>query len=141
MKKILIFLAIIIIIVSVVGVRYYSYKRDYNAIQKENYEYEKYKDSELYGLDIGTLINKATNQNEKNNIEKDENGMYIQNDENSIELEIFIKDNETTYKMETFYKSGTELFIQYYGNIQFKCSKIEYHNKTGKISYMYFEQI
>ncbi len=141
MKKILIFLAIIIIIVSVVGVQYYSYKRDYNAIQKENYEYEKYKDSEVYGLDIGTLINKATNQNEKNNIEKDENGMYKQNDENSIELEIYIKDNDTTYKMETFYKSGTELFIQYYGNIQFKCSKIEYHNKTGKISYMYFEQI
>ena len=48
---------------------------------------------------------------------------------------------ETTYKMEAFYNAGTEQFIQYYGNIKFKCSKIEYHENTGRIKYILFEQV
>ena len=52
-----------------------------------------------------------------------------------------MQDNETTYKMETIHNVGTEQFVQYYGNIKFKCSKIEYHKNTGKIKYMLFEQL
>ena len=52
-----------------------------------------------------------------------------------------MQDNETTYQMEAFYKAGMEKFIQYYGNIKFKCSKIEYNENTGKIEYLLFEQI
>ena len=52
-----------------------------------------------------------------------------------------MKDNEKTYKMETIYNKGTEEFMQYYGNIQFKCSKIEYHQSTGKVKYLLFEQL
>lgn len=77
----------------------------------------------------------------KNKIEKDESGMFIQNDSNSIEIEIYIQDNETTYKMETFYDAGTEQFVQYYGDIKFKCSKIEYHEKTKNVKCIMFEQI
>ena len=141
MKKIFIFLAIVLIIVAVVGVEYISYKTEYNIIQKENAEYEEYKDKEVYGLDVATMINKAVDRNTKNKIEKDENGNFIQNDENSIEIEIYMQDNETTYKMETIYNAGTEQFVQYYGSIQFKCSKIEYHKNTGRIKYMLFEQL
>ena len=114
---------------------------EYNNVIKENEEYEKYKDQEVYGIDLATLINKAVDKNEKNNIPKDDKNLYIQNDENSIEIEIYIEDNETTYKMKVFYNSGTEQFIQYYGDIKFKCSKIEYHEKTGKIKYILFEQL
>ena len=117
-----------------------SYKNEYNAIQKENKEFEEYKDKEVYGLEVGTMINKAVDKNTKNKIEKDNNGNFIQNDKNSIEIEINITDNETTYKMETIYNAGTEQFVQYYGNIKFKCSKIEYHENTGRIKYMLFEQ-
>lgn len=141
MKKIFIFFAIVIIIVSIVGIKYYSYKVDYNAKVKENAEYEQYKDKEIYGLDLATIINKTIDKNEKNGIEKNEQKTFIPNDKNSIEIEIFMKDNETIYKMETFYNSGIEQFIQYYGNIQFKCSKIEYHPKTKQIKYLLFEQI
>ncbi len=141
MKKIFIFFAIVIIVVAIIGVRYYSYKVDYNAILKENAEYEQYKDKEIYGLDLASMINKTVDKNLKNKIEKSEDGNFIQNDENSIEIEIYILDNETTYKMETFYNKGTEQFVQYYGNIKFKCSKIEYHKNTGKIKYLLFEQI
>lgn len=140
-KTLLILIAIVIVIVCIIGIKYYSYMMEYNNVIKENEEYEKYKDQEVYGIDLATLINKAVDKNEKNNIPKDDKNLYIQNDENSIEIEVYIEDNETTYKMEVFYNSGTEQFIQYYGNIKFKCSKIEYHEKTGKIKYILFEQI
>lgn len=140
MKKISIFLVIVLIIAAAVGFKYMSYKNEYNAIQKENKEFEEYKDKEVYGLEVGTMINKAVDKNTKNKIEKDNNGKFIQNDKNSIEIEIYITDNETTYKMETIYNAGTEQFVQYYGSIKFKCSKIEYHENTGRIKYMLFEQ-
>lgn len=142
MKKLnLSLLAISIIIISIVGIKYYSYMIERNNLMKENAEYEQYLDKEVYGIDIASLINRIVNLNEKNEIEKDANGIYIQNDEDSIEVEIYMEDNETTYKMEVFYNAGTEQFLQYYGNIKFKCSKIEYHKNTGKIKYMLFEQL
>ena len=140
MKKIFIFLAIVVIIVAIVGVRYISYKSEYNAVRRENADFEKYKDQEVYGLDVASIMNKAVDKNTKNKIEKDDNGNFMQNDENSIEIEIYMSDNETTYKMENIYDAGTEQFVQYYGKIKFKCSNIEYHKKTGRIKYILFEQ-
>lgn len=140
MKKIFIFSVILLIIVAIVGIRYVSYKNEYNIVQSENAEFEQYKDKEVYGLSVATMMNKAVDRNTKNKIEKDANGNFIQNDSNSIEIEIYMTDNETTYKMETIYNAGTEQFVQYYGNIKFKCSKIEYHKDTGRIKYMLFEQ-
>ena len=49
-------------------------------------------------------------------------------------------DKHYELQMEQIYNSGTEQFVQYYGNIKFKCSKIEYHKKTGRIKYILFEQ-
>ena len=141
MKKILIFLAIVVIIIIVVLVNYSSYIAGKNALKAENAEYEQYKDKEVFGLDVATMINKIVDKNTKNEIEKDANGLFVQNDTNSIELEIYMVDNETTYKMETIYNGGTDKFVQYYGNIKFKCSKIEYHQSTGKIKYILFEQL
>ena len=140
MKKIFIFLAIVVIIVAIVGVRYISYKSEYNAVRRENADFEKYKDQEVYGLDVASIMNKAVDKNTKNKIEKDDNGNFIQNDENSIEIEIYMSDNEKTYKMENIYDAGTEQFVQYYGKIKFKCSNIKYHKKTGRIKYILFEQ-
>ena len=142
MKKIFIFLIIILIIVAIVGVNYMSYKNEYRIIQNENAEFEEYKDKDVNGLTVGTIINKAVDKNTKNKIEKDDKGNFIQNDENSIELELHMIENEKDYelKMEQIYNSGTEQFVQYYSNIKFKCSKIEYHEKTGRIKYILFEQ-
>lgn len=141
MKKLLIFLAIIAIIIVISIVKFSSYNTEQNLLMKENAEYEKYIDKEINGLDIATIINKTIDKNVKNEISKDENGLFIQNDTNSIEIEIYMKDNETTYKIEQFYNAGTEQFVQYYGNIKFKCSKIEYHQSTGKVKYILFEQL
>ena len=106
---------------------------------RSNLEYETYLNKEVSGRDLTTAINHAVDNNEKNKVSKDENGLYIANDLNSIEIEIKISDNDTTYKMETLYNGGMETFILYYGDISFECTKIDY-NKQGKICYMIFEQ-
>lgn len=141
MKKILIFFVIIIAIVSIIAVRYSSYKVEHDTIMQENAEFEQYKDKEIYGLDLATIINKVMDKNIKNEIPKDDKGMFIENDTNSIKIEIYMTDNEETYRAETFYNNGIEQFMEFYRDIKFKCSKIEYHEKTGKIKYLYFEQI
>lgn len=141
MKKVIILLITIVIIVCIVAFQYNSYKRNQNSISSENAEFEQYTTNEIYGIDLATIINKSVDKNEKNKITKDENGFFTQNEENSIEVEIYIKENDTTYKMEQIYKQGTEQFVQFFINEKFKCSKVEYHQKTNKIKYMLFEQI
>ncbi len=141
MKKIFVFLIIVVIIVCIILFQYNSYKRDKNAIISENSEFEQYINKEIYGIDLATIINKSIDKNEKNKVKKDKDGLFIENDENSIKVEIYIKENETTYKMEQIYKQGTEQFVQFFINEKFKCSKVEYHSKTNRIKYMLFEQI
>ena len=141
MKKIFVFLIIVVIIVCIILFQYNSYKRDKNSIISENSEFEQYINKEIYGIDLATIINKSIDKNEKNKVKKDKDGLFIENDENSIKVEIYIKENETTYKMEQIYKQGTEQFVQFFINEKFKCSKVEYHSKTNRIKYMLFEQI
>ena len=141
MKKIIIFFGIVILIICIIGIRYYSYLAQYNITKEENLEYEKYKDKEIYGIDLVTIINKTIDKNIKNGVEKNIEEIFIPNDKNSIEIEIYLTDNEKTYKMETFYNNGIDIFYENYKNIKFKCSKIEYHEKTKKIKYILFEQI
>jgi len=138
-NTILVLFTIIIIIVTMISIRYFSYKNEYYNVLKENEEYEKYKDKEIYGIELGTLINKTVDKNVKNKVDKN-NGIFITNEENSIKIQIYMQDNQQTYEMENFYNGGIEQFIQYYGNIKFKCSKIEYHEKTHKVKYLLFEQ-
>ena len=140
MKKITIFiLCIVIVFLAIFSVKYINYKSEQSKIKEENLEYETYLNKQILGTELTTFINKATDYNEKNNVQKDENGFYIQNDTNSIEIEIKITDNETLYKMETLYSGGMISFVQYYNSIYFECTKIEY-NKSGKVSYLLFEQ-
>ena len=141
MKKIFIFVTIIIVIICIIAFQYNSYKRNQNAITSENSEFDQYLDKEVYGIDLATIINKSVDKNEKNKISKDEKGFFIENDVNSKKVQIYIKENEKTYEMEQIYKQGTEQFVQFFINEKFKCSKVEYHKKTGRIKYMLFEQI
>lgn len=141
MKKIAIFFTIIIIIICGVSYIYINYKAEYNISKKENLEFERYSNKEIYGTELATIINKAIDNNKKNNIEKNSKGVYKNNDENSINIEIKMTDDDSTYNMEKIYNGGIQKFINYYNNIQFKCIKIDYHKSTKKVKYMLFEQI
>lgn len=140
MNKTFIFIVcILIIILSIFGMKYLDYKDENAKIKQENLEYEVYLDKEVSGRDLTTAINRAINSNDKNKVSKDENGMYIENNTNSIKIEIKISDNDTTYQMETLYNGGMVDFIQYYGDISFECTQIDY-NEKGCVSHMVFEQ-
>ena len=69
-------------------------------ISKFNLNYEEYNKDNLNGLDITTLINRAISNNEKNFVEKNSEGLYNLEDENSIEIYVKMLINGTTYKME-----------------------------------------
>ena len=141
MKKLLIFFAIVVIIVCVVSYVFLNYKANYNTSKKANLEFENYLNEEIYGTDLSTVINRAIDSNEKNAVEKNNKGIYLNNDKNSISREVKMNDNDSIYQMETFYKNGMQNFLNYYGNIKFKCTDIKYHKTTNKVKYMLFEQI
>ena len=76
------------IVILIITVNFNIYQKQQKQIQNFNRQYEEYNKEELTGVDITTLINKAISNNEKNNIAKDENGLYIENEENSIKIYI-----------------------------------------------------
>ena len=140
MKKILtVLFCITCIILVVLFVKYKNYIAKNAKIKEYNLEYEQFLDKQIPGTELTSIINKAVDNNEKNSVKKDEQGFYIKNDTNSIEIEVKTTDNDKTYKMESFYNNGMIEFLQYYNTIEFRCEKIEY-NSLGKISYMLFEQ-
>lgn len=141
MKKIAIFFFMIIAIIVGISYMYITYKMNYNQAKQENRQFESYYEQEIYGTELTTIINKAIDKNIINEVEKDKKGFYIDNNENSINIDIRITDNDTTYKMETLYQGEMKKFVEYYGQVKFKCTKIEYHTSTNKIKYMLFEQM
>ena len=141
MKKLAIFFTIIIIILCSISYLYLNYKTQYNTAKKANMEFENYLNVEVYGTDLATIINRAIDNNITNEVEKDNKGIYQNNNTNSINIEIKMLDNDTIYPMEKLYDGGIEKFINYYSNIKFKCVDLKYHSSTNRVKYMLFEQI
>ena len=142
MKKLAIFFLILVIIVAGITYMYLSYKSHYTSIQRENVQFENYYNKNVYGADLATIINKAVDNNIRNNVQKDKSGNYIENDTNSIKIDIkMIDDDNKIYSMEKLYNGGMDKFVEYYSGITFRCTQLTYHKKTNRVKYMLFEQI
>lgn len=144
-KNVIIIFSTLLLIISICVLAISIRTKTNKATVKENSEYEKYLTSEIYGTDVITLINKAISSNEKNKITKDEQGFYINNNQNSIKIEIVMITNEekeetTVYKMEAIATVGITEFIKNFNTEKFKCTKKEYHKETGKIAYIEITQ-
>ena len=107
----------------------------------DNKTYESYENKEVLGTDIISIINKATDSNKKNDIKIGEDGNYIDNGKNSIRIEIKFLELDKVITMERINNVGIEKFWSNYGALSFKCTKIEYHEKTHRVKYMYFEEV
>lgn len=140
-KTFLLITAIILIIIFIVLGYIFEEQAKQNQAINYNKQYETYLGQEIYGAEIATLINKVTEQNEKNNVQKDEKGYYIDNGTNSIKIDLKMITVEETYPMELIYKNNITNFVKNFNVILFKCTNIEYHKQTGKISKLTFEQI
>ncbi len=148
MKKTVLYILIAVFIIVLV-----LYVNISNAIAKQrkaenfNNQFEMYLNKEISGTDIATIINRAIENNEKNSIPKDEKGFYINNEETTIRVELnmisYNEENEViynTYQMEAVNKLGISSFLSNYNTASFKCSNIEYHQKTGQVSKIIIEQ-
>ena len=146
MKKSVIIISLILIAAIAISVSLISLNsKTSKVVLKQNAAYEQYLQDTIYGTDVITLINKSTSNNEANNVEKNEKGYYINNNTNSIQIDLVMitdeeKDETTTYKMESISKLGTTEFIKNFNIAQFKCTKKEYHSQTGQISYIELTQ-
>ena len=142
-KTVIVFGILFLTIILIVSVSLTQNKENLMAIQKENAEYEKYKEGQVFGTQVASLINKATNENLKNEVKQDEKGFFIENETNSVKIEIKLQNEKDlkTYQMETIQKVGTEGFVKNFNLILFKCTSIEYHEQTKRVAKVVFEQI
>jgi len=140
-QTLLLILALIFIVICIVCSNLIEIQSQKQEIKKENYEYEKYLNQEVYGTEVATIISKIVDKNEKNNILKDEKGHYIQNNQNSIKIDLKMTTIDKTYPMEEIYNNKIVNFVQNFNTIKFKCTNIEYHKETGKISKLIFEEL
>lgn len=148
MKKIfwsIMLLLVVIIVVLAVKITDNTNKK--TSVAGFNAEFEDYKDKTIYGADVITIINKAIDNNENYNIEKDENSFYI--DDNKyclkVDLTLLTKDEkeqikEVNYSMEVLQKAGLDGFISSFSLTGFKCTNVSY-NQTGRISKISLKQI
>ena len=140
MKKFYAILVLIFcIVVLAIVVNFNNYQKNQRQIDNFNREFEEYNKEDVPGVDITTLINKAISNNEKYGVQKDENGLYINDGKNSIQIYIPRIINGQTYPMENINKLGMDSFTSYFGVIKFKCTNISYHEETSKIASMTFE--
>lgn len=143
MKKILIILLILSIILVVGVYSVYRYRTNVYKIQKQNREYEQYYNINVLGTELISIINKTIDLNTKNNIAKDDKGYFVDNGENSIKINVEFKyKNDTkTISMEEIASTGAESFVKVYSTANFKCTKIEYHEKTHNVKNVTFEEV
>ena len=104
-------------------------------------QYENYLNDKILGTELATLISKVIDHNEKNNVEKDERGYYISNNKNSIKIDLKMTTIEKSYPMEEIYNNQIINFVQNFNLIEFKCTNIEYHKETGRVSKLIFEEL
>lgn len=141
MKKTLLIICIVFLVIMLVLFWNLKQVQAVNReVQQFNSQYEFYNREGICGIDITTVINKAYDNNEKFGVKKDENGYYIPDNENSINIYVKLKNTGRTYKMENIRQTNLESFVTFFGEVEFKCDKIEYH-KNGKISVMTFESL
>ena len=144
-KNLIILISILLIICAFVVYFVINYRNMQMQAQINNKEYNTYKDKTIVGTTLVSIINKTVDNNEKNNIEKDNSNVYVENEDNSIKIYIYFLDEdgkriETPYTMEQIYNKGSDSFIKLYGTRNFTCTNIDYHSKTGNVKSLTFEQ-
>ena len=140
-KTIFIILIIFVCIIACIVFAYNNYRIQALRTSKLNKDYENFTKNDILGTSLITLINKAIDSNEKNSVSKDSSDKYIDNDKNSIRIEVKFLESDNVFTMEAINKLGSEEFTKNYGAMSFKCTKKEYHKKTNNIKYLLFEQI
>ncbi len=142
MKKVmLIIAAILIAVIAVLCYKVHLNNIQMSKINLENANFTDLYNKEILGTDVATVLNKVDDLNNKNKVKKDNNESFVENDTDSIKIDIKFKELEDAIPFEKIEKQGINQFIINFGSFSFKCTNIEFHQKTNKIKYMLFEEI
>ncbi len=141
-NKILIILIIFLIVLAIAVYSIYNYRTNVFEAQKINNQYKSYYNIQILGTELLSIINRTEDINEKNGIQKNEDGLYIENDTNSIKVYINFKykDDYRTLEIERIIKNGIENFTKTYSTASFKCTDISYHDKTKNVKSLTFTE-
>ena len=142
-NKILLVLTIFMVILAISCYIVYQYRLNIIENQKINNQYKSYYQAQVLGTELVSIINETEDINSKNEILKNDEGLYIDNQDNSIKMyiEFIYKDEYKTLEIEKILKDGIENFIKNYGAQSFKCTKITYHEKTKNVKEIIFTEI
>ncbi len=138
-KNFVIILTFFMILLAIVSYYVYNTRRIKSLSENYNKTYENYLNKEISAADLISIINKAIDDNEKNGVPKKENSIYYEENENSIKIEISFSEEHSHVPMESISQQGIQAFMQAFQTALFKCTKVEYHPKTNRIKYLYFE--
>ena len=142
MKKTLaILITIFIVIITVITINIKANQDEERALKQFNENYEKYLGQQLYGTEVTTVINRAIENNQNHNIQKDEKGFYIDDGKYCIKVELNMITVEKTYQMEQLYNAGLTEFVKNFNVIAFECTSVEHHKETGRVSKVVFTQL
>lgn len=139
-QKFTLILIIFLIILSISVYFVYNYRKNALQAQKINNEYKAYYNMQMLGTELVSILNKTADINEKNEIEKDSQGIYLDNNINSIKIYIKLKykDDYEVIEMEKILNNGIENFVKSYAAASFKCESIDYHDKTNNVKELTF---
>lgn len=137
MKKIIILILIAVTIaISMIFVNYTEYRNKLAQVNKINKEFTVYENNIIQISTVITIMNKAIQLNTENDIQKDENNFFIENETNSIKVFLEIKSRGSVIPMEDLIlgkKAGIEKVSFAFSDMLFQIGKIEYHEKTGQV--------
>ena len=140
-KQTIIAFIVIFIIILIIAFAIAQNTNEKKELIKYNSGYDAYLNKEVLGTEVASIINKAINENEKNNIQKDDDNYYIPNDTNSIKIYVKLVQDGENFAMEKIFNYGMTEFVKNFNLEDFKCTKVNYHKETGKVSEIYFEVI
>ena len=110
-------------------------------VKQFNQIFEEYKDKSLLGSEVASLINKAIDNNEKNQISKNDKGIYQEDGKYSVQILVKLEKEGEYFTMERINALKITEFVKNFSLQDFKCTGIEYHKETKRVSKVYFESI
>ena len=93
-KNLFIILTILLIIAIIVGYTVHNYRKQQIQIAQYNKQYESWYGKKILGTDFISIINKTIYNNEKNDVQKDENNVYLEDNEKSVKIYIKFLESE-----------------------------------------------
>lgn len=140
-KTFIIILIIFIAIFTAVVIAVVDLQQTGKQVKQFNQVFEECTDKTLLGSEIASLINKAIDYNERNQIAKNDKGIYQDDGKYSVHIFVKLKKDGEYFDMERINAFKITEFVKNFSLQDFKCKGIEYHKDTKRVSKVYFETI